>query len=285
MSAGLTLPPPPKGEGRSSRWIGWPRRPGPPRTRPRTRWDGRAWCGRTVQRGLQGPAHRELVDQPGGLGPTMCTPRISPVALSATTLTESPGLALRDRPAAGRERELAHRELARPRGRRLGEPDGRNLRMAIGAGRHVAVVDRPRGLARDRLRGHDPLRHRLVGEELVARHVADRVDPSPSLHGRRHRHEAALGGDPSARAQPARARARPTAISTWSALSVSVLPSASTSTENPGRPRHALDRHPGADRDVAPENRRAIWVDASSSSMGRTRGRASRTVTAAPYAA
>ncbi len=91
---------------------------------------------------------------------------------------------------------------------------------------------------------------------------------------------------PSASSPSPRVRApRPTAISTWSALSVSVFPSASTSTETPDPAgvtpltftpvRIVISRR---------ENSRAIWAETSSSSMGSTRGRASSTVTAAPYA-
>ncbi len=77
--------------------------------------------------------------------------------------------------------------------------------------------------------------------------------------------------------------ARPTAISTWSARSVSTLPSASTSTATPPAPGvTAFTRTPV--RMVTPRRpkSRAIWADASSSSMGSTRGSASSTVTWVP---
>ena len=64
------------------------------------------------------------------------------------------------------------------------------------------------------------------------------------------------------------------------------MPSASTSTETPAPAgvtlltftpvRIVMSRR---------EKSRAIWVEASSSSIGNTRGRASSTVTVAPYAA
>ncbi len=77
--------------------------------------------------------------------------------------------------------------------------------------------------------------------------------------------------------------ARPTAISTWSVSTVSVLPSASTVT--------AIDERPGVtDFTRTPvrtamsrrEKSRAMRAEASSSSRGSTRGSASSTVTFVP---
>jgi hypothetical protein len=151
-----------------------------------------------VERRLEGPADRELVDQLGGLRPDDVHAQDLAGGLVGHHLDEALGVTLRHRLAAGRERELADRDLAGARpGRRLREPDGGDLRVAIGAGRHVAVVHRPRRLSGDRLRRHHTLRHRLVSQQLVAGHVPDRVDAlDRRLHRRRHGHEPALGRHP-----------------------------------------------------------------------------------------
>ncbi len=81
------------------------------------------------------------------------------------------------RAPVGRERELADLvvELALL-GLRFREADRGDLGVTVGAVRYIRVVHRMRMLPRDQLREHMPLARTLVGEHLVARHIADRVD-------------------------------------------------------------------------------------------------------------
>ena len=241
------------GQGRDARgWCGrspraWPRGSGPPRTRGSARWPRARRCARR--------------------GSRRC-------ALSATTLTKpsvSPSATALPLAVNG---NLPDRDLAPARaGRRLGEPDRGDLRAAVGAGRDVAVVHRPRATG-----PRSPPRPRRPRPSPCGRAAGgppcrrSRRCPSPrspwSATPSRSRARCAT---PSASSPSPRVRAaRPTAISTWSALSVSVLPSASTSTDDPGAARrHRLDLHAGADRDAAPARTAArSGSEASSSSMG-----------------
>src|SRR5205807_2910606 len=70
--------------------------------------------------------------------------------------------------------------LARPG---LGDSDGGDLRPAVRARRHVAVIDWTRILARDRLGGDHAFGHGLVGQQGRPGHVTDGVD---ALHRRLH---------------------------------------------------------------------------------------------------
>src|SRR5258707_12481504 len=67
-----------------------------------------------LQRGLEGPPHRELVDQLGGLGTDDVHAQDLAGALVGHHLDEALGVAERDRLAAGGERELADRDLTAP---------------------------------------------------------------------------------------------------------------------------------------------------------------------------
>ena len=241
----------------------WPRASARPRTRGSARWPRARRCARRGSRRCALSAT------------TLRKPSVSP---SATALPF----------AVNGKRPDAHL-AAIALGRRLGEADGRDLGAAIRAGRDIAVVDRTRGLARDRLGGHHALGHGLVGEELVGPPCRRwRRSPSPTsrMVGATVTKPRSIATPSASSPRPLVRAARPTAISTWSARSVSVLPSASTSTATPAAPgsptftvtpvRMVMPRRPKS---------RAIWVDASSSSMGSTRGSASSTVTWVPYAA
>ena len=163
----------------------------------------------------------------------MCTPRISPVALSATTLTKpSVSPSATALPLAVNGNLPTRSPRARSPGLRLGEPDRRDLRPAVGARRHVAVVDRPRATGRrspprpprprpspcGRGAGGRPCRRSRRRPSRDVSIVGDTVTKPRSSRRRR----AASSPSPRVRA------ARPTAISTCSASSVSALPSAST---------------------------------------------------------
>ena len=100
----------------------------------------------------------------------------------------------RHRLAARREREAPDRDLAPGfPGAGFGRADRGDLRPAIDARGHVAVVDRPRALAGDRLGGDYAFRHGLMGQQRCACHVPDSVEPlHRGLHRRRHLDESAL---------------------------------------------------------------------------------------------
>src|SRR5262249_20644160 len=125
-----------------------------------------------------GGPERDLVDVLRRLGPDVGATENLARRFVGAPLDEAFRLAERARLATGREREPPDRDLA-PflAGARLRRTDRGDLRTAVGARRHVRVVDRARALAGDRLGRHDALGHRLVGEQRRARHVADGVDP------------------------------------------------------------------------------------------------------------
>ena len=70
-----------------------------------------------LERGLEGPAHRELVDQLGRLGPDDVHAEDLAGGLVRHHLDEALGLPQRHRLAARGERELADRDLAPARAR------------------------------------------------------------------------------------------------------------------------------------------------------------------------
>src|ERR1044071_2004349 len=96
----------------------------------------------------------------------------------ADDLDEALLLAEDARLARGREGELRRLHVVAQLLRlRLGQTDGRDLRVAVGARGHVAQVDRVRLLAGDLLDGEDALLRREVREPRRRDHVADGEDP------------------------------------------------------------------------------------------------------------
>src|SRR5207253_6428552 len=128
-------------------------------------------------RGLQVHGDYVALDQFGYFGADHVRAEQLPGLLVEDHLDQALILAERNRLAVADERETADADLATVLFRsRLGQTDGSNLRLAIGAARNEVLVHGMRMQALDRLDADHALMLGLVRQHRRARDVADGVD-------------------------------------------------------------------------------------------------------------
>ena len=147
-----------------------------------------------LDRGLEQPTDDELADELTGVWTHEVRTEELPVAGVPDHLHEPFRLAHPPRPPVGAPREAPDRDLE-PLAVScfLGEPDRRDLGVAVGHARNVRVVDGHFAVLRDCADGRSRLRPCLVRQERRLRDVADRVDPgNVRAHPCVGRHKAAI---------------------------------------------------------------------------------------------
>src|SRR4029079_16657329 len=130
-----------------------------------------------LDRELVRPRHHDLMNQFRGVRAADVRAEYLPVCRIANDLHEALGLARRARSAACHERELANLVIELlVLALLLGEPDRRDLRVAVGRVRDVVVVHPVRALAGEILGEHNALALALMRQHRGTGYVADGVD-------------------------------------------------------------------------------------------------------------